>query len=54
MRQAAKEKLTDRESKVLGRTISKLIEDAHVSKDKLSLLISYSNLLQIAITEIEK
>ena len=54
MKQAVKEKLTETESKVLGRTVSKLIEDAHVSKDKLSLLISYKNLLQIAITEIEK
>ena len=49
-----KEKLTERESKILGRTVSKLIEDAHVSKDKLALLKSYKNLLQIAITEIEK
>ena len=48
------EKLTKRESEVLGRTVSKLIEDAHVSKDKLFLLKSYKNLLQTAITEIEK
>ena len=49
-----KGKLTERESQILGRTVSKLIEDAHVSKDKFALLKSYKNLLQIAITEIEK